>query len=195
MKKLLGFVLGACVSLGLCISADAAASTAPTQVSAKPAVTKHYVKSTTLNVRTGMTTKHKVMGKLSRGQAVAVKKDMRNGWLQISYKGKTGYTSKAHIVSVVPKTITVEATSYTPFESTRGITAMGFNIKRNPKMKLIAVDPRIIPLGTKVWVEGYGEAIAGDTGGAIKGKRIDILLPTKREAFKWGRKHVKVRIL
>lgn len=43
-------------------------------------------------------------------------------------------------------------------------------------MKMIAVDPKVIPLGSKVWVEGYGEAIAGDTGGAIKGNRIDILL-------------------
>ena len=43
-------------------------------------------------------------------------------------------------------------------------------------MKMMAVDPKVIPLGSKVWVEGYGEAIAGDTGGAIKGNRIDILL-------------------
>ena len=46
-------------------------------------------------------------------------------------------------------------------------------------MKLIAVDPSVIPLGSKVWVEGYGVAIAGDTGGAIKGNKIDVLMPIK----------------
>ncbi|KMP52429.1 3D domain-containing protein, partial [Bacillus cereus] len=53
----------------------------------------------------------------------------------------------------------------------------------------------VIPLGSKVWVEGYGEAIAGDTGGAIKGNRIDILLGSDSAAQKWGRKTVKVKIL
>ena len=43
-------------------------------------------------------------------------------------------------------------------------------------MKLIAVDPSVIPLGSRVWVEGYGEAIAADTGGAIKGHKIDVLM-------------------
>ena len=42
-------------------------------------------------------------------------------------------------------------------------------------MKVIAVDPSVIPLGTKVWVEGYGYAVAGDTGGAIKGNKIDVI--------------------
>ena len=46
-------------------------------------------------------------------------------------------------------------------------------------MKLIAVDPSVIPLGSKVWVEGYGVAIAGDTGGAIKGNKIDVLMRIK----------------
>ena len=56
------------------------------------------------------------------------------------------------------------------------LTAMGHDLTANPNMKVIAVDPKVIPLGSKVWVEGYGEAIAGDTGGAIKGNRIDVLV-------------------
>ncbi|PFC09964.1 3D domain-containing protein, partial [Bacillus cereus] len=75
------------------------------------------------------------------------------------------------------------------------ITAYGIDIGKNPNIKLIAVDPKVIPLGTQVDVEGYGVAIAGDTGGAIKGKIIDVLFPTEREAIKWGRKKVKIRIL
>ncbi|GAA3318014.1 hypothetical protein GCM10020331_019070 [Ectobacillus funiculus] len=76
-----------------------------------------------------------------------------------------------------------------------GITASGYNIKANPNMKMIAVDPSVIPLGSKVWVEGYGYAIAGDTGGAIKGHRIDVLYPSEAAASSWGRKRVKVRVL
>lgn len=90
----------------------------------------------------------------------------------------------------------VEATAYSPFcEGCEGVSAGGYNYRANPNMALIAVDPRIIPLGTKVWVEGYGYAIAGDTGGAIKGNRIDVLLPTEAAANEWGRKRVKIRIL
>ncbi|EKN66503.1 3D domain-containing protein [Neobacillus bataviensis LMG 21833] len=92
------------------------------------------------------------------------------------------------------KEMYVTATAYTPFDGGT-ITSAGYNIAANPNMKLIAVDPSVIPMGSKVWVEGYGVAIAGDTGGAIKGHRIDILLPTKAAAYSWGRKTVKVVIL
>ena len=72
---------------------------------------------------------------------------------------------------------------------------MGHNIKENPNMKLIAVDPSVIPLGSRVWVEGYGVAIAGDTGGAIKGHKIDVLMPNNAQAYAWGRKTVKIVVL
>lgn len=76
-----------------------------------------------------------------------------------------------------------------------GVTATGINLKANRNMKIIAVDPNVIPLGTKVWVEGYGTAIAGDTGGAIKGNRIDVHVPSHAEAMRFGFKKVKVKIL
>ncbi|WP_142339218.1 G5 and 3D domain-containing protein [Bacillus sp. AFS055030] len=94
------------------------------------------------------------------------------------------------------KEMYVEATAYSPYDAgMSGITAIGINIRKNPNKKLIAVDPKVIPLGSKVWVEGYGVAIAGDTGGAIKGKRIDILMPTKDDCFDFGRRTVKIRII
>ncbi len=74
-------------------------------------------------------------------------------------------------------------------------SAMGHNLTANPNMKLIAVDPSVIPLGSKVWVEGYGVAIAGDTGGAIKGHKIDVLMPDKGTSSNWGRKTVTVKVL
>ncbi len=89
----------------------------------------------------------------------------------------------------------VTATAYTPFcAGCSGTTATGINIKANPGLKLIAVDPSIIPLGSKVWVEGYGHAIAGDTGGSIRGNKIDVLFSTKEEAYAWGRKKVRIKI-
>ncbi|MCW1929490.1 G5 and 3D domain-containing protein [Bhargavaea beijingensis] len=90
----------------------------------------------------------------------------------------------------------VTATSYTAScNGCSGITATGINLKANPGAKVIAVDPSVIPLGSKVWVEGYGTAIAGDTGGAIKGNKIDIFVPTKDQAYSFGRKKVKIKIL
>lgn len=88
----------------------------------------------------------------------------------------------------------VSATAYSPEES-GSVTRLGYNIQANPNMKLIAVDPSVIPLGKRVWVEGYGEAIAGDTGSAIIGHKIDVLMPTKAQALSWGRKVVKIVIL
>ncbi|MFZ5944511.1 MAG: 3D domain-containing protein [Bacillota bacterium] len=64
-----------------------------------------------------------------------------------------------------------------------------------PEVGTIAVDPEVIPLGTKVWIEGYGFGVAQDTGGYIKGKRIDLFMETKRECLSWGRRHVRVLIL
>ncbi|MFF5995968.1 3D domain-containing protein [Lysinibacillus sp. KU-BSD001] len=99
-------------------------------------------------------------------------------------------------VEQTSKEMTVTATAYTAYcKGCSGTTAYGIDLRANPNQKVIAVDPRVIPLGTKVWVEGYGEAIAGDTGGAIKGKKIDVFIPTYENAVAWGVKTVKIRIL
>lgn len=90
----------------------------------------------------------------------------------------------------------VTATAYTAYcNGCSGITHTGINLRANPNVKVIAVDPKVIPLGSKVWVEGYGYAVAGDTGGAIKGKKIDLHVPTKSEAYKFGRRQVKMKII
>jgi len=91
--------------------------------------------------------------------------------------------------------IYMNATAYS-YQDTKGhITTLGYDIRKNPNMKLIAVDPKVVPLGSKVWVEGYGIAIAGDTGGAIHGHRIDILMPSHKAAISFGRRTVKIKIL
>lgn len=93
------------------------------------------------------------------------------------------------------KTMTVKATAYTAScKGCSGITATGINLKKKPNAKVISVDPKKIPLGTKVYVEGYGEAIAGDTGSAIKGNKIDLHMPTKKKALNWGVRSVKIKV-
>ncbi len=84
--------------------------------------------------------------------------------------------------------LTMEATAYT---HTGNRTATG----TWPSYGTVAVDPRTIPLGTPLYVEGYGFAVAEDTGGAIKGQKLDVFLESHNNAVKWGRKTVKVQIL
>ncbi|MDQ0200660.1 LysM peptidoglycan-binding and 3D domain-containing protein [Neobacillus ginsengisoli] len=92
--------------------------------------------------------------------------------------------------------ITVKATAYTAScAGCSGITKTGINIKANPNERVIAVDPSVIPLGSKVYVEGFGEATAADTGGAIKGNRIDVFIPSEQDALNFGVKQLKVTIL
>ncbi|WP_456277152.1 ubiquitin-like domain-containing protein [Bacillus sp. AK128] len=96
----------------------------------------------------------------------------------------------------VAKEFYVTSTAFTAYcNGCSGITSTGINLKANPNAKVIAVDPNVIPLGTKVYVEGYGYAVAGDTGSAIKGNKIDVFFATKAEAYRWGRKTVKIKIL
>ncbi|MFL0581897.1 3D domain-containing protein [Solibacillus silvestris] len=98
--------------------------------------------------------------------------------------------------SNVKKTIKMSSTAYTAnCKGCSGITKTGLNLRKNPSLKVIAVDPKIIPLGSKVWVEGYGIAVAGDVGSAIKGKKIDIFMSKKSTAKNWGRKTVTVKLL
>jgi len=97
-----------------------------------------------------------------------------------------------------------EATFYTAFCPTgcTGITAMGFDVRNtiyHEGKRIIAVDPNVIPLGSVVKVTLANgdsfEAVAGDTGGAIKGRRIDVLVATRDEAYRHGRMTAKVEII
>lgn len=63
------------------------------------------------------------------------------------------------------------------------------------KKGVVAVDPNVIPMGTKLWVEGYGEAVADDQGSAIKGNRIDLAFNDRQEALDYGIQKIKVYVL
>lgn len=92
-------------------------------------------------------------------------------------------------------TLNAVATAYSPrvceTDNTPWITATG----RRSGFGIIAVDPNVIPLGTKLYVEGYGYGIAGDTGGLIKGNRIDLFFYDTKQAYWWGRRKVKVYVI
>jgi len=90
------------------------------------------------------------------------------------------------------QSIMMVATGYSPYEgSSTGRCATGMRAGYG----VVAVDPRVIPLGTRLYIEGYGYAVAGDTGGAIKGRRVDLGHTTYREASDVGRQRVRVWIL
>lgn len=97
------------------------------------------------------------------------------------------FQSKRSVREVV---LYMEATAYSPGGENGYSTTMGVPARWG----IVAVDPRVIPLGTRVYVEGYGSAIAADTGGAIKGNRIDLCMESETRVRAFGRRTVRVRI-
>ena len=89
-------------------------------------------------------------------------------------------------VAVGPQTLTVTATGYSlPGRTTTGLP-VGFGV--------VAVDPSVIPLGARLTVPGYGEAVAADTGSAVQGYTIDLWFPTQADALAWGRRTVTITL-
>ncbi|MFC4076604.1 G5 and 3D domain-containing protein [Salinithrix halophila] len=86
------------------------------------------------------------------------------------------------------KTMAAETTGYT---ATGNKTATG----TTPRRGTVAVDPSVIPLGTRLYIPGYGQAVAEDTGGAVNGNVIDLFFDTREEAIQWGRRNVTAYIL
>lgn len=122
-------------------------------------------------------------------------KESQNKIVAIGTQVQTASISRG-AEAVSGKEFYVNSTAYTAYcNGCSGVTATGINLRSNPDIKVIAVDPSVIPLGSKVYVEGYGHAIAGDTGSAIKGNKIDVFFPTKEQAYRWGVRKVKITIL
>jgi 3D (Asp-Asp-Asp) domain-containing protein len=116
----------------------------------------------------------------------------------------SGFSLGARVASVsylnYSRMIRMESTAYTsgfqctgkrPGDPGYGITASGMHVQHG----VVAVDPGVIPLGTRLYVEGYGFAIAADTGGAIRGNKIDVFMYNLSDALVWGRRPVNVYIL
>lgn len=105
-----------------------------------------------------------------------------------SPRGVSGVSSRGGSPEGASKVLQMVATAYT---HTGQPTASGVQ----PYVGGVAVDPKVIPLGTRLYVEGYGPARAVDTGGLIKGNRIDLFLETAKECYSWGKRTVNVYVL
>lgn len=100
----------------------------------------------------------------------------------------TSISEYRQIEAPEPEAMIFEATAYC-YTGNRTYTGTW------PSRGTIAVDPEVIPLGTRLHIEGYGEGIAEDTGGAIRGEIIDLYMLDRNEALSWGRRQVEVRII
>ena len=106
------------------------------------------------------------------------------------YRRKVAMTATAYDLSY-------ESTGKSPGHKHYGLTASGTHVRPG----VVAVDPKVIPLGTKLYIESldgtkdYGFAVAEDTGGAIKGNKIDLFFNTKAECYSFGRRKVNVYVL
>ncbi|MGZ4393701.1 MAG: 3D domain-containing protein, partial [Gaiellaceae bacterium] len=105
-----------------------------------------------------------------------------------SQAASTPAAATASAASVVDgsRTLTVTSTGY----SMPGRTATGLPVGPG----IVAVDPTVIPLGTRLSIPGYGEGVAADTGGAVQGLTIDLWFPTLAEALAWGRRTVTITL-
>ena len=115
-----------------------------------------------------------------------------NAAVPVDSKVEPAPVTSATVKSAEPVVLgeTYTATAY----SLRGRTASGKPVARG----VIAADPRVLPLGTRVRIDAgefSGEYIVADTGGAVKGRRVDIWTPTTREAMRFGRRAVKLTVL
>ena len=130
-------------------------------------------------------------------QAAAEKEAAEQAAAEAAAQATAQATAQAAMTQPVRQTYIMESTAYSsdPADALGGgtVTATGQNLLTNPMA--VAVDPNVIPLGTRLYVEGYGEAIASDTGGAIKGNIVDVHFSTYEQCIQWGRRQVKVTIL
>ncbi|HRJ26163.1 MAG TPA: 3D domain-containing protein [Fimbriimonadaceae bacterium] len=112
----------------------------------------------------------------------------------IFHMGRSGFqTSRSSFAR--GRVLTVQSTAYTPCAGRGAAATFRTKTGRRAEYGVIAVDPKVIPLNTLVFVEGYGLAIAADIGSAIRGNKIDVCLPTRAEALAWGRRSVRIHIL
>ena len=112
--------------------------------------------------------------------------------METRYGGHGTELSHNGVPNKYSRVLTMQASAYSAQDPGNGnYTATGSRLKKG----IVSVDPKLIPLGTKLYIEGYGYAVADDVGGAIKGHRIDLAYDSRSEALQFGRQTVKVYVL
>jgi 3D (Asp-Asp-Asp) domain-containing protein/septal ring factor EnvC (AmiA/AmiB activator) len=119
---------------------------------------------------------------LERGARAALRASVE----LVEAESPTAAPDASPVTTVGPGTLTVDAVAY----HLPGRTASGLPVGRG----VVAVDPAVIRLGTRLFVPGYGRAVAADVGSAIKGTVIDLWFPTREQALEWGRRTVTITI-
>lgn len=129
---------------------------------------------------------------------------LRNEITKLKEQNNRSYPTSQQVSrskSNVQYSLTVNASAYTAYcsEGCTGVTATGYNVSNTiyfDGMRVIATDPRVIPLYSIVEIEGLsGRFISLDTGGYIKGNKIDVLVKSESDAIQFGRKNVKVNVI
>lgn len=113
-------------------------------------------------------------------------------WSALGKSSNTNYTQPSRGTA---RTLTVVATGYCPcykcnYPFHGQPSYLGYPLRKG----IVAVDPEVIPMGSRLYIPGYGEGIAADQGGAIKGNRIDLCFSTHQEALNWGIKTVTITV-
>ncbi len=154
------------------------------------------VKANSLNVRKGPSTSHTKISSLKGGTKVYIVSES-NGWYKVELQDNSfGWVSGDYISlstqsvesNTTDNVVIVEATAYTGYT----VTSTG----DKPRWGTIAVDPNVIPYGTKVYIPEFDEVfIANNTGSAIKGNKIDIYMDSEEACKNWGRRSIEIQIL
>jgi uncharacterized protein YabE (DUF348 family) len=124
------------------------------------------------------------------------RKTVREPASQVLLRGTLQEVSRGGIDIRFERALEMRSTAYCPCTkccgpTARGVTSSGLAAEKG----VVAVDPRVIPMGSKLYVDGYGYAVAADTGSAIKGNRLDVCFATHEEALAWGMRTVKVYVI
>lgn len=116
--------------------------------------------------------------------------------MRVVLKGTSGKVTRGDREIAFKKAFSMVATAYYPGPDSTGPYANGYtSTGMKATYGVVAVDPRVIPLRSLLYIDGYGYAIAGDVGGAIKGNKIDLCYDTKQEALDWGKRTVTVFLI
>ena len=171
------------------------------------ALAANVTATTSVNVRAGAGNGYKVVTVLKKGQVVA-KTGSSGNWTKVTANGKTGYVYNKYLTSVGSTTTNASKKPSASTSSTGSKTYMG-NYKltfyagdsttasgRTPRVNhTIAADTSILPMYSKVYIEGWGTYTVEDRGGAIKGKRIDIFVANNKIANQYGVKYADVYLV
>jgi 3D (Asp-Asp-Asp) domain-containing protein len=137
--------------------------------------------------RAGLLARLKSQARASSARASSLDKQARALAGAQASSARSGSAAPAAAPSAGGRKLTVAATGY----ALRGKTATGVSVGWG----VVAVDPGLIALGTRISIPGYGEGVAADTGGAVRGARIDLWFPTRAEALAWGSRTITITLL